>query len=158
MPRSPKKDACRLYRLIAAGRQGNGEPREPIPPRPMKPRSPKKNAPAPLRRRSSGSPPAGRGTASRASQSRPAGDAAQSEKRCRPLLRRIPRSSDRRRQARERRAMRANPVPAGDAVQSKKNAPARSSGAPPAGKETASRASQSRPNGNVDGQKAGERA
>ena len=31
-------------------------------------------------------------------------------------------------------------------------------GTPPAGKGKASRASQSRPNGNVDGQKAGERA
>ena len=53
----------------------------------------------------------------------PAGDAAQSEKRC---LSAIP--PDRRRQARERRAARANPAPANNAAYSEKDTARRSAG------------------------------
>jgi len=135
------KNAHRRILLIAAGRQGKGEQREPIPPRPAMPRSPRKmRLPCSAGRRRQ----AGERRAARANPV-PADEAEQSEKKIPPAappdaagrqgkgelrepipprrtMPRIPKKippaapPDRRRQAGERRAARANPVPANAAV------------------------------------------
>ena len=108
------KNAHRRILLIAAGRQGKGEQREPIPPRPAMPRSPRKmRLPCSAgRRRQAGE--------RRAARANPCpGQRCRASQKCPPTH-----PPNHPRQARERRAARANPARPMMPPSPKKDAPA----------------------------------